>query len=76
MGDRAADNSVEIACAPTDSSWLNLIEAQFTALRYFTFDGTDHRSHAEQASMIRRYIAGETATPTTGADKRSFRGQT
>ena len=26
------------------------------ALRYFTLDGTDHRSHEEQASMIRRYI--------------------
>ena len=32
------------------------IEAQFTALRYFTLDGTDHASHKEQASMIRRYI--------------------
>ncbi|MFV2011956.1 hypothetical protein ACFHVG_19360, partial [Micromonospora sp. LOL_027] len=31
-------------------------EAQFTALRYFTLDGTDHTSHAEQGSMIRRYI--------------------
>ena len=27
-----------------------------TALRYFTLDGTDHVSHKEQASMIRRYI--------------------
>jgi hypothetical protein len=26
------------------------------ALRYFTLDGTDHRSHKEQNSMIRRYI--------------------
>ena len=32
------------------------IEAQFTALRYFTLDSTDHDSHKEQASMIRRYI--------------------
>jgi hypothetical protein len=32
------------------------IEAQFTALRYFALDGTDHASHKEQASMIRRYI--------------------
>ena len=39
-----------------NSSWLNRIEAQFTALRYFTLDGTDHSSHTEQASMIRRYI--------------------
>ncbi len=32
-------------------------EPQFTALRYFTLNGTDHNSHREQASMIRRYIA-------------------
>ena len=50
-----ADNA-EIACTPTNSSWLNRVEAQFTALRYFTLDGTDHASHKEQASMIRRYI--------------------
>ncbi|MFI7454153.1 hypothetical protein ACIBQX_42145 [Nonomuraea sp. NPDC049714] len=37
----------------TNSFWLNRIEAQFTALRYFTLDGTDH---AEQGSMIRRHI--------------------
>ena len=49
-------NNVEIAYTPTNSSWLNRIEAQFTALRYFTLDGTDHPSHKEQASMIRRYI--------------------
>ena len=42
---------------PTNASWLNRIEAQFTALRYFAVDGTDHPSHGEQASMIRRYIA-------------------
>jgi hypothetical protein len=36
------------------TSWLNRIEAQFTALRYFTLDGTDHTSHQQQASMIRR----------------------
>ena len=49
-------NNVEIAYTPTNSSWLNRIEAQFTALRYFALDGTDHASHKEQASMIRRYI--------------------
>ena len=49
-------NNAEIAYTPSGSSWLNRIEAQFTALRYFTLDGTDHASHAEQASVIRRYI--------------------
>jgi hypothetical protein len=32
-------------------------EAQFSTLRYVDRDGTDHASHAEQASMIRRHIA-------------------
>lgn len=57
VGDWAEANNVEIAYTPTNSSWLNRIEAQFTALRYFTLDGTDHATHDEQASMIRRYIA-------------------
>ena len=52
----AEANNVEIAYTPTNSSWLNRIEAQFTALRYFALDGTDHGSHREQGSMIRRYI--------------------
>jgi hypothetical protein len=42
---------------PHYASWLNRIEAQFTALRYFCLDGTDHESHEAQAFMIRRYIA-------------------
>ena len=56
VGTWAKANNVEIAYTPTNSSWLNRIEAQFTALRYFVLDGTDHTSHKEQASMIRRYI--------------------
>ena len=32
------------------------IEAQFSALRYFALNGTDHRSHKEQGSVIRRCI--------------------
>ncbi|MFD5140705.1 transposase [Streptomyces sp. NPDC058378] len=56
VGTWAAANNVEIAYTPTNSSWLNRIEGQFTALRYFTLDGTDHATHKEQGSMIRRYI--------------------
>jgi transposase len=57
VGDWAAANNVELAYVPFYASWLNRIEAQFQALRYFALDGTDHPSHTEQASMIRRYIA-------------------
>jgi transposase len=56
VGAWAAANNVEIAYTPANSSRLNRIEAQFTALRYFALDGTGHASHKEQASMIRRYI--------------------
>jgi len=62
-----ADN-VEITYTPTNSSWLYRIEAQFTALRYFALDGTDHRSHKEQGSMIRPYSG---AGPETSAYARS-----
>ena len=57
VGDWAAANNVELAYVPFYGSWLNRIEAQFTALRFFALDGTDHADHREQASMIRRYIA-------------------
>jgi transposase len=56
VGAWAAASNAEIAYTPSNASWLNRIEAQFTALRYFALDGTDHASHKEQASMIRRYI--------------------
>jgi transposase len=56
VGAWAAASNAEIAYTPSNSSWMNRIEAQFTALRYFALDGTDHASHKEQASMIRRYI--------------------
>ena len=32
------------------------VARHITTLRYFSLDGTDHASHQEQASMIRRYI--------------------
>jgi len=56
VGAWAAANNTEIAYTPANASWWNRIEAQFTALRYFALDGTDHASHHEQASMIRRYL--------------------
>jgi len=55
--DWAQGNNVELAYTPHYGSWLNRIEAQFKALRYFTLDGTDHPDHATQARLIRRYIA-------------------
>ncbi len=47
----------KIAFTSHYASWLNRIEAQFTALRHFCLDATDHESHEAQAFLIRRYIA-------------------
>jgi transposase len=57
VGDWAEANNVELAYVPTNASFLNRIECHFTALRYFALNGTDHKDHGEQNSMIRRYIA-------------------
>jgi hypothetical protein len=57
VGAWAETNNVELAYVPTNAPWLNRIVAQFQALRYFTLEATDHRSHEEQNSMICRYIA-------------------
>jgi transposase len=52
----AAQNNVDLVFLPTYSSWLNWIESEFTALRYFAMNGTDHRTHAWQGEMIAAYI--------------------
>ncbi len=57
VGDWVEANNVGWAYVPFYGSWLNRIEAKFTALRYFALDGTDHESHHLQARMIRHYIA-------------------
>ncbi len=69
---RVAANNVEIACTPTNNSWLNRIEAQFAALRYFALGGPDLPSHKAQGSMIRRYIIWRNKHPLTSASARSW----
>ena len=51
-----AEHDIEFVFLPTYASWLNLIECQFTALRRFALDGTDHASHAEQDAAIHAYV--------------------
>ncbi|MFB7116021.1 IS630 family transposase [Streptomyces sp. NPDC056291] len=52
----ADDHQVELVFLPTYGSWLNWIEAEFAALRYFALNGTDHRSHGEQNAAIAAYV--------------------
>ena len=52
----AAAHDVELVFLPANASWLNWIEPEFTALRYFALNGTDHRTHAEQGDAIAAYL--------------------
>ncbi|WP_240506887.1 hypothetical protein [Thermoactinospora rubra] len=37
---------------PAYGSWLNRIESESAALRYYTLNGAGHRTHDEQNAMI------------------------
>ena len=49
-------NDVELVFTPSNASWLNWIESEFAALRYFTLDGSDYPDHAAQENTIGGYI--------------------
>ncbi|MFD7978463.1 hypothetical protein [Streptomyces sp. NPDC059071] len=53
----------ELVFLPTYGSWLNWIESEFAALRYFALDGTYHRTHAEQNAAVAAHIRWRNATP-------------
>ncbi|MFI2371690.1 hypothetical protein [Streptomyces sp. NPDC018833] len=42
--------------SPTYCSWPNWMESEFATWRYFTLNGTDHRTHNEQNAAIADYI--------------------
>jgi hypothetical protein len=46
---------------------LNRIKAQFTGLRYFALDGTDHPTHEERVERSAATSPGATAILTTVA---------
>lgn len=54
--DWCADNDVELVFTPSNASWLNWIECEFTALRSFTLDSSDYPSHAAQEKAISSYV--------------------
>ena len=49
-------NDVELVFTPTNASWTNWIECEFTALRYFALNGSDYRDHATQNRAIASYV--------------------
>jgi transposase len=53
----AASHNIRFYFTPTQGSWLNRIESQFTALKRFALASSDHRSHEEQEEAIESYLA-------------------
>ena len=60
----AAKNNVELVFLPTYSSWLNWIEPEFAALRYFAFNGTG------PAAAMHSAVHGVAASGVRGAGRR------
>lgn len=52
----AKNHKVRIYLTPTNGSWLNRIECQFTALKKFAMQPSDYRNHEEQQAMIESYL--------------------
>jgi transposase len=49
-------HNVRFYLTPTNGSWLNRIESQFTALKKFALQPSDFRSHEEQQAAIESYL--------------------
>ena len=54
--DWCRDNDVELVFTPSNASWWNWIESEFTAQRHFTLDGGDYLSHTAQDTAIGGYV--------------------
>jgi transposase len=52
----AKSHNVRIYLTPTNGSWLNRIECQFTALKKFAMKPSDYRDHEEQQAAIESYL--------------------
>jgi transposase len=48
-------NNVHLVWTPTNASWLNPIECQFTPVKEFVIRNTDYTSHEELAEALRKY---------------------
>lgn len=52
----ARKNRIKFYWTPTNASWLNRIECQFTALKKFALDNTDYRTHEALQEAILSYL--------------------
>jgi transposase len=52
----AKGHKIRFYFTPTNASWLNRIECQFTAMKKFALENSDFRTHHEQQAAIARYL--------------------
>jgi len=53
----AQANNVRCYFTPSNASWLNRIECEFTALKKFALENSDYRTHEEQQAAIESYLS-------------------
>ena len=53
----ASRHNMRFYWTPTNASWLNRIECHFAALKKFTLENTDSRSHEQQQQAIASYLS-------------------
>jgi transposase len=49
-------NNIKLIWTPTNASWLNRIECQFTEVKNFVFTNTYYQSHQEVRKEMNRFI--------------------
>jgi Integrase core domain. len=49
-------NNIHLIWTPTNASWLNPIECQFTPVKEFVFRNCDYENHKEQNLALSRYV--------------------
>lgn len=58
----AKTHRIKFYWTPTNASWLNRIECQFTALKKFALENSDYQSHEELQHAIESYLAWRNGT--------------
>lgn len=49
-------NNVVFVWTPTNASWLNRIECQFTEIKKFVFDNSDYIYHIQMYRALQKFI--------------------
>ena len=49
-------NNIHLILTPTNASWLNPIECQFTHVKEFVIRGTYYQSHSELKNSLDKYV--------------------